>query len=295
MHPVSALTMLSYGFLFLAIISLWLPPACKVSNMPLWSIAAGAACCFGWINNQLDPAALVLLAVFAYTLFTLQTKPLSRFSYLISVTIILLAAVALAAHAIPYFHNLLVLEKVSVSPNALPFTLYLNFDKALVGLLLLGMTGRLIATRQQWLALSRQALPFSVIFALLLLLAGCLAGKITIDPKLPDFLPLWLINNLLIVCVAEEAFFRGFVQQQLSLLWQKYAWGPLAALTLASLLFGFAHYAGGIAYSAWGMLAGLGYGWIYQKTGYIEAGIIAHFCLNLLHMLFFTYPVLAGS
>ncbi|WP_373665542.1 type II CAAX prenyl endopeptidase Rce1 family protein [Sporomusa silvacetica] len=49
----------------------------------------------------------------------------------------------------------------------------------------------------------------------------------------------------------------------------------------------------GISYSIWGTVAGLGYGWIYQHTNQIESSILAHFSLNLIHFLLFTYPAIA--
>ena len=36
--------------------------------------------------------------------------------------------------------------------------------------------------------------------------------------------------------------------------------------------------------------AGLFYGYTYQKTKRIEASMLVHFCLNMVHFLMFTYP-----
>ncbi|MBP2636545.1 MAG: family intrarane metalloprotease [Firmicutes bacterium] len=286
---------LSYSFLFFSIMCLWSPPVYRLRQVPLWVVFAGIACGLALLSRQLDFPALLPLALLAAALYYAQKKEAPLPGRFLAVAIILLLSFGLGAHAIPYFHNLKVLSGAVISKNAVPFTLYLNFDKAFVGLFILGISHRLITTKKDWLAILKQTLPFSLIFAVLLLFSAWLSGKINVEPKLPEILPLWLINNLLIVSVAEEAFFRGFVQKKLSLAFARYSWGTWASLTLASLLFGFAHYAGGIAYSAWGTLAGFGYGWIYQKTGHIEAAIIAHFCLNLLHILLFTYPVLSGS
>ena len=99
-----------------------------------------------------------------------------------------------------------------------------------------------------------------------------------------------LINNLLFVCMAEEALFRGFVQKKLMAVWSKYSWGVWLAVGTASLLFGAAHYAGGDALVLTATFAGMGYGWLYYRTDSIEASIVAHFLLNLLHFFFFTYP-----
>jgi len=43
------------------------------------------------------------------------------------------------------------------------------------------------------------------------------------------------------------------------------------------------------------LVAGIGYGWAYRRTGRIEASILTHFSLNSLHFLLFTYPALAAS
>lgn len=291
---VSWLTILSYSFLFLSIICLWLPPVYRVRQVPAWAALAGIACALAILSQQLVLLALLPLALLVAALYYTQKKEVPLTGYFLASAIILLLSFGMGAHTIPYFHNLKVISGAVISKDAIPFTLYLNFDKALVGLFILGLTQRLITTKKEWLLMFRQALPFSLIFATLLLVLAWLSGKINVEPKLPESLLIWLINNLLIVSMAEEGFFRGFVQKNLSLAFSKYSWGTWASLTLASLLFGFAHYTGGIAYSVWGTLAGFGYGWIYQKTGCIEAGILTHFCLNLLHILFFTYPVLAA-
>jgi hypothetical protein len=46
-------------------------------------------------------------------------------------------AIALSLHLIPGFHNPRVIAPTRFTPDAVPFTMYLNFDKPLVGLWLL--------------------------------------------------------------------------------------------------------------------------------------------------------------
>ena len=60
------------------------------------------------------------------------------------------------------------------------------------------------------------------------------------------------------------------------------------------MLFGSAHVGGGWTYVGLAAIAGIGYGWIYAATGAIGASILAHTGLNLLHLLFFSYPALPG-
>lgn len=61
---------------------------------------------------------------------------------------------------------------------------------------------------------------------------------------------------------------------------------------LASLMFGLAHFKGGISYVMLATVAGVGYGFVYQKTKRIESSILVHFAVNTIHFLFFTYPAL---
>ena len=66
-----------------------------------------------------------------------------------------------------------------------------------------------------------------------------------------------------------------------------------AGLLIAAVLFGVAHYAGGVSAVVLATIAGIGYGWIYWRTSRIEASILAHVLLNTTHILFFTYPARA--
>ena len=61
---------------------------------------------------------------------------------------------------------------------------------------------------------------------------------------------------------------------------------------LASILFGLAHAPAGWQWMLLAGLAGVGYGLAYRFGG-LGAAIATHFGLNVLHFLFFTYPMLA--
>jgi membrane protease YdiL (CAAX protease family) len=120
---------------------------------------------------------------------------------------------------------------------------------------------------------------------------GAAAGLLAWEPKWPHVIPLWALNNLLLVCVAEEAFFRGYVQQGLTTLLGQRRYATWLGLGVAALLFGLAHFAAGPAMMAIAAVAGLGYGMAYQRGGLLAA-ILAHFALNALHLILFTYPMM---
>lgn len=112
-------------------------------------------------------------------------------------------------------------------------------------------------------------------------------------PKWPDSGWLWLINNALLVTLAEEALFRGYVQERLTRAWRGRPWGATAALLVAALLFGLAHYAGGWQWMLLAGLAGVGYGMAYRHGG-LAAAVLAHVGLNAAHYGLFTYPMRAA-
>ena len=56
------------------------------------------------------------------------------------------------------------------------------------------------------------------------------------------------------------------------------------------MLFGLAHAGGGLVLIVVAALAGIGYGLAYAATRRLEASVAAHFTLNSLHFLAFTYP-----
>jgi membrane protease YdiL (CAAX protease family) len=110
------------------------------------------------------------------------------------------------------------------------------------------------------------------------------------EPKLPASAWLWVLNNLLLVAVCEEAFFRGYLQ---GIIGGRVFKGksPYIPIFITALLFGLAHTTGGPALMLLAFIAGCGYGWAYYRGG-ILASILTHFFFNVLHFFVFTYPML---
>lgn len=87
--------------------------------------------------------------------------------------------------------------------------------------------------------------------------------------------------------MAEEVFFRGFLQRTLQNLLSN---RQILAIIIASLIFGVAHFQGELIYISLSTICGFFYGYAYYKTGKILCSMIVHFGLNLFHILLFTYP-----
>lgn len=196
-------------------------------------------------------------------------------------------------HKVPGFHNYLIWNKVKFTADAVPFTMYLNLDKTLVGIMIIGMALSLNRSLVAWRFTFRSVVIFFPIVAIVLLFLSHRFNYVKFEPKLVDGIILWSINNLFFVCMAEEALFRGFIQNGLSKL--KYRYAGIMSIFITAILFGLLHAPGGIKYVALATIAGILYGTIYYKTKRIEVSILTHFLVNLVHILFFTYPALENS
>ncbi|MEN9917096.1 MAG: hypothetical protein RLY40_1028 [Pseudomonadota bacterium] len=287
-----SLALISYGILYLTVISLWFK---KNSNFKTPGILLVLAVILGLLSQILKPIALVPIALLPLVIYSTQIKTASKIIKLFSYVLVILLSLGLLGHNFPGFYNLKILNQVYISKDAIPFSMYLNFDKALVGIFILGMSHQLIFNKEAWENCLKQTIPPLILLILLVMLLAIALGFVHFDPKMSHYLLIWSITNLLFVCVAEEAFFRGFLQKNLSLLLRKMAFGNYLSILGVSLVFGLLHYAGGLNYILFATVSGVGYGWIYDRTKSIESAIIAHFGLNLIHFIFFTYPMLKSA
>ncbi|WP_445656506.1 lysostaphin resistance A-like protein [Achromobacter sp. NCFB-sbj8-Ac1-l] len=273
------------SLLFLAAALLWLPATRRWSLLPL-----AAAYAWAWTQGGIEPLALAwpALLVLAAMLVRPASPPALRAT---GHTLFLAVAVLLFLHWLPGFHNPLVIPRAALTPDAVPFGMYLNLDKPLVAFWVILAAAPVMAgtTARTTLGAALAACAAAIVVCLGLALA---LGVVGWAPKWPESGWLWLINNALLVTLAEEALFRGYVQQRLAQCWRGQRWGATAAPGVAALLFGLAHYAGGWQWMLLAGIAGVGYGAAYRHGG-LAAAVLAHLGLNAAHYGLFTYPMRA--
>jgi uncharacterized protein len=293
--PNHLTTILTYTFLYFSVVLLWVR---SFKKLPLWSVALFIAIVFGLVSQRIDFIGLVFSLTLAGATLCLSNKKIPIPIRVLSAIVLFVLGLGLGlvgVHLLPGFQNLRVLNNVYISINGIPFSLYLNFDKTIVGIFILGILHQRITTKAEWYKLVKNIAPSAFFVIFIIAILSFSFKFVWFDPKLSPSLPIWAVTNLLFVCVTEEGFFRGFVQKYLCLTLRHVNYGNIIAIVFSSILFGLSHFTGGPRYVILATIAGVGYGWIYWRTQRVESSIITHFSLNLVHFLFFTYPALANN
>ena len=275
--------------------ALWLP---RVWRSPFASrswpwpllLALAVAAATG-IVNPLGVMVLVLLAAACRAASLAASPGLSLGAHVLMIGL----DAGLFAHVLPGFDNPRVIDGVRLASDSLPYTKYLNFDKGVAGLLLLGLYAPALTTRRSRIGAAGWGWRFAVV-AVVVIAATVAAGYARWDSKLPPWWPLWLFGMVCFTALPEEALLRGVLQEQLHARSSDGGYARAWPVIVAGLVFGLAHAGGGWVYVALATLAGIGYGWIFAASGgAIAMAILTHTALNLLHLLFFSYPALAPS
>ena len=276
--------LLTYFFLLITVMICW------ASSFLVGMIALALSSLVGLVLHRIQPIGLLWIVLAGINIWITSNPAFSRWLRWAAMGIFLLMGIALSKHMLPGFNNLIIFDKIQFSADSAPFTMYLNFDKTVVGIFIYLF---LLKKRE---AVSWQAkdsfftMKTFAILALFMLPLALATHYVRIDPKLPPQTWLWALNNLFFVCVAEEALFRGLIQGGLTKLAPNTSWWKWLPLIVSSLLFGLVHYEGGLPYIVLAAFAGVFYGYTYWKTNKIQSSILVHFGLNLTHFLQFSYP-----
>lgn len=276
------------GFLLLlmaaAMLSLWIPEKHPRQMFAFGLMAASAfpAIVLGAVSPLgLFWAALLFAAGRYYHHHRLAGRRLARLLFLSLV-------LALGFGLLPGFGAVVLFDSQLLKEGSAEYLLRIRADKVIAGFALLAFALPLSRDLAGWSRIVVATLQALAVTAPLVMGAGWLSGYA--DPAAHQlnisFMASWAVTNLLFVAGVEEGFFRGIIQRGLT-----HRLGAAGAIAVAAALFGLAHFAGGGLYILLATLAGLGYGAAYHLSRQrIEAAMLTHFGVNLLHLLFFTYP-----
>lgn len=282
---------LSFGAYLLLGLAIVCVPVFRKVWVPL-GVFAGAVV-LALVTGVLNWAGLVFVVVLGAVCAVLFWRGASGWVHWVLVVVVAGAGHLAMTHGAPGFANLKVLSDVKTSAEAVPYSMYLNFDKGALGFLLWLFAVPRLPDWTAWRSCLQVMLVCFVPSAVVLIGLSSAAGLVVFDPKIVGFLPLWVFANLLLVSVAEEVLFRQFVMGQLMRVLGRSVWAGGFALMVSSAVFAAYHLGGGVAYAGFSMIAGLCYGAAFWASGRVEAAIGVHFLVNLTHILLFTYPMLA--
>ncbi|WP_431223228.1 CPBP family intramembrane glutamic endopeptidase [Serratia sp. L9] len=249
-------------------------------------VVLAAAAGMGVYHHILTPVSLACLGVIAIAAWLHQLYHHQRAVSLALELFLVACSIALFYHLIPGFNNPVMVDQEKVGPLSSLYSMYYNFDKALVPFLLIVCLPTLFNAGQPDKKVGASAWVLLVLCIPAVLMLAVALGGLKVEMHLPPWILAFIMANLFFVSMAEEALFRGYLQQRLR------QWlGPYPALIITALLFGAAHLAGGMLMVAFATLAGVIYGLAWMWSGRLWVPIVFHFGLNLTHLLFFTYPL----
>ena len=282
---VSSKEVVPFIFLGAAVIAA-LVPVFKRFSLALALLSWVFGCYAGVVTGvAVLPALLLLLSV---SIVTGQVPALtrhrnSRIIHFIAYGLFVVVCLLLGLHALPGFHNPLVVESIQFSDGSSPYTQSLNFDKAWIGFVLAYYFVNSYTVDRRSLFIAMAAIVSILLFALLI-------GYVRVDIKWSNNFYAWMLINLLFTCIPEEMFFRGYLQRHLSQFLGKRNLSGQAAVYIIGVVFGLAHLGGGVVFGLAATLAGIAYGYVYYRTNNILYAIGTHFLLNMVHITLFSYP-----
>ena len=286
------LTILPFALLLAAVLGLWV-------HRFGWMAALIAATAAGYHTGALHGLAALWIAIAAMLAVAYRVSrsrapaaPMGGSLQFIAGFAFFLYGMAMGLALLPGFVRVELMPAQVLSPGAEPYALAVGFPKVVVGILVLGVVNPDLLGRGQWGPMLARAAPVYLFTTVVSLACVYALGYTRFAPHWSSPFLLWAPVNLFFTCLSEEAFFRGFVQQELSQA-RRAHFTAFSALLVAAALFGLAHAGGGASYVFIAAVAGLGYGWALMRTRRIEAAMAVHFGLNATHFLLFVYPRLA--
>jgi hypothetical protein len=267
---------LAFLCLALSLLSPWLSKSPK-----LWGGFLVLALGLGELGGILTPAALLVSAAWAILWVIYVHHKRSLLNTLIF-SLITLLSFGFKFHLFPGF------DPFSLTPK-----FAIGFTTPLLGIFSLALFVPLARSFKEWGHVFT-GLIWGILGIAALALIAVATGAVHWQYKMPSFALSRYFNNFIFVSIPEEAFYRGFLQHELTHYLSHKKGGGWLALFLTSLIFTLAHvyWSPTLDILAFVFLASLLYGWVYMKSGKIESAILCHFLLNFVHMTFFSYHAL---
>lgn len=263
------MTLIAFIFLGSSFLSLWLKREPKI-----WGMLICLCILSGVIAGNITLIGLTFIIGLALLWIFYDCKP----SVAIFIAVICLS-ISFKLRFIPGYYPFFITPKFAV-----------GLENPLTGLFPLALLVPLAKDLRDWTAVIK-GLGFGCIGIALLAVLAIVSGAIHWDIKLPSYMGIRILSNLILTSIPEEGFYRGFIQKTLCDYFKNTKMGNVLALILTSLLFSASHiyWSPNLGILAFTFLTGLLYGGVYLFSRKIESAILCHFLFNFIHMTFFSY------
>jgi len=283
----SLLQITTYLFLVLSLSFFWITKDKRISfSLFLISIVVGL------LSNGISYLSLISIIIFGALIYLFYKK-----NYITSIKVFLFFSITTLtvltfSHKVPGYHNWQAFKELKLSKDSAVFDMWFNFDKPLIAFFLLLFIYNPISKALDYKEIIIKSFIFSIPTITILFALSLSNNYIIFDPKLPSFgiTIFWIIKMLFFTVIAEEFFFRYFIQNNLTAVFKKFKHAKIVGLVLTSLVFGLFHLSGGLMFAILAFVSSLFYGGVYIKTKYIESAILLHFIVNSTHFFLFSYP-----
>lgn len=193
------------------------------------------------------------------------------------------------------FNYPLVFSVSQLHEGGSPFSLYINIAKLLAGYITVYLLISSGVKVKPYIQNRPQQFALAVGLGLFVVLIAYFALGLGFYLKPLAYITLFALVNLLVTCVAEEAFMRLLLQAQL----HKFLSGKLAStfqleavpLLITTGIFVLMHFSANVTVLGVFALAGFCYGLVYSLTKNFWACVAVHFTVNIVHFSLLTYPL----
>lgn len=277
----------AYFLSLFSLVSIWLFDRKQISII-LFTLCLT----LGFISDSLDLSAIFISLIFLIASYIFYNANTSDFSRSCLWFMIFLLAFFLSNHNFSGFQEWQFINGEFISPNAEKFSVFLNIDKILAGF---GIAVFGLAPLRKFSHLKKifiKTFPTLMLSLFTIASFGLLTGLAQFDPKFPDIWLVWIMSNLLMNCISEEIVFRFFLQGNLQKLTKGLNYSTPLSIFVTSCIFTLFHSSESILYMLGIFIGSCFIGYAYHITRRVEASIILHFTINIIHFFFFTYPML---
>ena len=276
---------------------------CCFSSFLLWVIQSKKPALFiafiaitlGFFFKSIYYPSLIIVLIF-FLLCKLFTK-ISEFNLkkFIFLGIIFFLISIIMTRKIPFSNEIPIFTNIQLSEISSQFSMGINLEKFICALIMASFLIPLARSWMEWKTIFKEFFFPFIILTLILITPAILTHFVKFNFKISMNTILFSLDSLFVVSFAEEVFFRGFLQNNIQLIMDKLFINKnkivyILPILISSIIFAMFHLYGGYLLAAFAFIASIFYGYAYQKSSKIESAILVHFCFNLVHFVFFTYP-----